>query len=226
MTSPKPTPVSLTRDIPSPALDPNVALYNSIRNSSENLGFNMYASFLTALFCGQTRVRDTYYGDARTGRMRARVREFMHEAAITSYECLGGTHAYDFLRKATEIFVMALAAPPESCQCSFPTKVREKGEGFDELKAAKKAKDIIDAEEATLQDDVADINRRYRPQAITPDELEDLIEQLFESDDASLPPLVDGDERLLPIMRRLRFNLRGVPMKGSIDDDCSGILRW
>jgi hypothetical protein len=224
MTSPKPTPVSLTRDIPSPALDPNVALYNSIRNSSENLGFNMYAAFLTALFCGQTRTRNSLWTD-RGGRIVA-LREFMHEAAITSYECLGGTHAYEFLRKATEIFVMALAAPPESCRCNFTNRLREKGEGFDELKAAKKAKDIIDQEEASAADDVADINRRYRPQSLTPDELEELIKELFESDDASLPPLVDGDERLLPIMRRLRWNLRGVPMKGSIDDDCSGILRW
>jgi hypothetical protein len=43
-----------------------------------------------------------------------------------------------------------------------------------------------------------------------------------------LPDPQPGDPTgdLLPFMRRLRQNLRGVVMKGSVGDDCSGVLRW
>src|SRR5687767_8901955 len=116
MTSPR-TIVSLTRDIPPPGRDPNVALYNSIRNSSENLSFNSYAAFITALFCGDTRTWENRYPAGRF--LYREILEYSTEAAITSYECLGGTHAYDAVRRATEIFVMALAAPPETCRCRY-----------------------------------------------------------------------------------------------------------
>lgn len=59
MADPNPTAVILTPNVPSPTRDENVALYNSIRNCSENLSFNTYTAFLTALFCKEKSVSST-----------------------------------------------------------------------------------------------------------------------------------------------------------------------
>jgi hypothetical protein len=224
MTSPR-TIVSLTRDIPPPGNDPNVALYNSIRNSSENLSFNTYSAFLTALFCGDTRVIEhrVEMGDVTFRELL----EMSSDAAINTFDCLGGTRAYDSLRRATETFVMMLAAPPETCRCWVRPRDREAAESSDELATARAAQDIVIEEIRTQDDDVADINRRYYPYEITPSHLRNLIWQLIR-EDPNLPAPSPGDRTrfLLPLMRRLRQNLRGVPMKGAAGDDCSGILRW
>lgn len=224
MTSPR-TIVSLTRDIPPPGRDPNVALYNSIRNSSENLSFNTYSAFLTALFCGDTRVFENRF---EVGNLVFReLAEFSSDAAINSFECLGGTHAYDALRKATETFVMALAAPPETCRCWTRNRERPAVENPDELAVAHVAEEIVREEVGSQSDDVYDINQRYHPYEVTPEDLRNLMRDLVtRTADQPAPSPGDKTTRLLPLMRRLRQNLRGVPIKGGEGDDCSGILRW
>jgi hypothetical protein len=214
-----PTPVILTRDVPPPEIDKNVALYDAIRNSSENLSFNTYSAFLTAVFC---RNPEIWKGEEKFKRRGFEaILKWSAEFKTTSFECLTGSRAYESLRRATEIFVTMLAAMPESCRCVPKREHDTKG------RALKKAKEIVDAEEADKRDDADDINRRYYPYSLTPSQVQRLIEQLLE-DDEDLPRPHDGDtfERVLPMMRRLRENLRGVPEKDSAGDDCSGVLRW
>jgi len=226
MADPTTTNVILTPNVPSPARDENVGLYNSIRNCSENLSFNTYAAFLTALFCKD---KDTKIGEwSIQGRNFYRhIVAYATDLKTTDLECLTGSRAYDALKRATEVFVTLVGAPPETCNC-LPKKEGERRIVLPEDLAAVKAADEIQSqEERSDGDDLDDINRRYFPQTLSSEELQDLIEQLV-SLDGELPPPSPGDttDRLLPMMRRLRANLRGVVMKGSAGDDCSGVLGW
>jgi hypothetical protein len=227
MADPKTTNVILTPNVPSPTRDENVALYNSIRNCSENLSFNTYAAFLTSLFCKDTKIGEI---NVRAGRIFARIVEYATDLKTTDLECLTGSRAYEAVRRATEVFVTLVGAPPETCNC-FRDLRHEGGRRIitppEDLAAVRVAESIRAAEEGSDADDLADINRRYFPNSLTSEELQDLIADLL-SLDADLPPPAPGDStgKLLPMMRRLRANLRGVVMKGSEGDDCSGVLRW
>ncbi|HEY9227781.1 MAG TPA: hypothetical protein VIP11_14085 [Gemmatimonadaceae bacterium] len=226
MSNREPTTVSLTRDIPPPQRDRNVALYNSIRNNSENLSFNTYSAFLTAVFTSDEEIARM----KTTDRIFEQLVRYCSQEATASFDCLGGTHAYEALRRATEMFVMTLAAPLETCGCYRSSRTDGAGENGDMLKAAKyEAEQIVAEEKDSIVDDVSDINRRYTPHTVH--NLAKLIEQLVKVDPTKERDLMYGDPtidrlKLLPLMRRLRQNLRGVPMSGTEgDDDFSGVLR-
>lgn len=232
----KPTTVILTSNIPSPVSDENVALYNSIRNCSENLSFNTYSAFLTALFCKDTEVSDLniwFRENIGAYNVDTRVTQTVTEIKTTQLECLTGSRAYDALRRATEVFVTLVGSPYETCNCyrelesSDAVRDVRRGKRGEKLAAAKAADDIREREEATNADDLADINRRYHPHTIDSAELRRLIANLLRVE-GELPPPEPGDTTgsLLPFMRRLRNNLRGIAMKGSPGDDCSGVLGW
>lgn len=217
-----PTNVTLTPDVPDPIRDKNVALYNSIRNSSENLSFNVYSTFLTALFCNSPKVFAQLEGridklDFQLLFARA------SELKTTSFECLAGTRAYESLRRATDVFVSALAAPPETCGCFRP----EPGKVPPRKGPIKEAMEVVADEMKDQAVDAADVARRYSPRAFTAKDLQAAIDQLLAgSADLPSPQPGDNENPLLPIMRRLRHNLRGIPAKDSPQDDCSGVFGW
>ena len=229
-----PTTVMLERDVPPPSLDKNVALYTAIRNSSENLSFNTYSAFLTALFCRRADVIESSSTVTVEGsRYRTTYEEIVRltsEVKTPQLECLGGSRAYEALERATEVFVAAFSAMPESCNCFKPQPRDRDEETATRGGTLKRAKELAGAEvareQSSYKDDVDDVNRRYYPQSIDDAQMRQLITDLL-SRDGDLPPPHPGDtySGLLPMMRRLRENLRGVPEKGTAADDCSGFLK-